>query len=86
MIFRELLSLTTHRPLPTGRKLPAIIGTLRYLDSWFRGQLTGSNLTREDCIAHVCTTRVAVLLLSRTSELERCRPQVNVSTFVVISF
>ena len=59
------------------------LGTLRYLDGCLRGRLTGSNFTRVDYIAHVCATRVAVLLLSRTSELEFCRPQVNVSTFVV---
>ena len=62
------------------------VGTLRYLDGCFRGRLTGSNFTRVDCIAHVCTTRAAVLLLSRTSELEFCRPRVNVSTFVANAF
>ena len=45
----------------------SILGTLRCLDGGPRGQLTGSNFTHVECIAHVCTTRAAVLLLSRTS-------------------
>ena len=66
--------------------VPPVVGTLRYKDGCFRGRLTGSNFTRVDCIAHACTTCVAVQLLSRTSELKFCHPQVNVSTFVVNSF
>jgi len=55
------------------------------MDFKIPGRLSGSNLTCVDCIAHVCITRVVVQLMSRTSELEFCPPQVNVSTFVANS-